>query len=77
MKSSVRYRTLKPTDMICTKDAVYIDGKFVFQFKRAGLNLSVEEHVTALKQGAFGVLMSCVEVKRKRKQRNRTKAKWL
>lgn len=72
MKQKTRYRVLKPMDSICAGDALYVDG--VFRNRFTGTT-----HIPAM---CFVGMLSRVygrkvEVRRKHKQRNKTKAKWL
>ena len=72
MKQKTRYRVLKPMDSICAGDALYIDGVFKIRFTKTG-------HIPAV---CFTSVTGCfysrkVEIRRKHKQRNKTKAKWL
>lgn len=72
MKQKTKYRTLKPMDSVCAGDALYVDGILGGRFRKSA-------HTPAM--CFVGVLARIsdqkVEVRRKHKQRNKTKAKWL
>ena len=75
MKQKTKYRTLKPTDSVCVGDAFYVDGKPIIRF-------DYSNHIPALCYiGVVGNLSriygKAIEIRRKRKQRNKTKARWL
>lgn len=74
MKQKTKYRTLKPTDLICAGDAFYVDGKLIFRF-------DYSNHIPSLCYIGVGNLNriygKAIEIRRKRKQRNKTKARWL
>lgn len=72
MKQKTKYRVLKPMDSICAGDALYVDGVFILRFYSSN----------AIPALCFTSVTGCVygrkiEVRRKHKQRNKTKAKWL
>lgn len=72
MKQKTKYRVLKPMDSICAGDALYVDGVCILRFYNSN----------DIPAGCFASVTACVcgrkvEVRRKRKQRNKTKAKWL
>lgn len=72
MKQKTKYRTLKPTDSVCAGDALYVNdvlgGRFYKSDGTPALCLT----------GAISRIYGCkAEIRRKRKQRNKTKARWL
>lgn len=70
MKQKTKYRVLKLTDAICTGDAVYLDGVFGGCFGSPNYMRNVCR--------VLNRISGCkIEVRRKHKQRNKTKAKWL
>ena len=72
MKYKTKYRTLKPMDSVRAGDALYVDGVFILRFYSSN----------AIPAVCFTSVTGCicgrtVEVRRKHKQRNKTKARWL
>lgn len=72
MKQKTKYRTLKPTDSVCAGDALYVNDVFGGRFGNSN-------HLPAVCfVGVLNRISGCkIEVRRKHKQRNKTKARWL
>lgn len=69
MKQKTKYRTLKPTDSVCAGDALYVNDVFAGRFVNAKhlRTVDVLNRISGRK----------IKVRRKHKQRNKTKARWL